>query len=278
MIPSGIADECADELVDQLRMHRDLGWEHIEIRNIDGTTIDTLDDASLDKAVETLASHGMKASALASDIGKLWLDGERALPFQHDVDALEILLRRAKRLDCRYIRVMGYRTESLSEDELRDEAVARLKDLSAMAQAADVYLGLENCVGWHDRSGRHMCEFLDRVGSEYLVCLYDTGNPVSHRRDATEFYEAVKDRIAYIHIKDAEPAGQPFTYPGDGAGRVRHVLQDQYERGYRGFVSIEPHLGPSAHLPHMKQDRGVPWETYGEYGRRINRILAEITS
>ena len=40
---SGIADECAERLKDQITMHKLLGWDYIELRNIDGKTIDTTD-------------------------------------------------------------------------------------------------------------------------------------------------------------------------------------------------------------------------------------------
>jgi len=273
---SGIADECAAGIEAQSQMHVELGWKHIDIRNVDATTIDTLDDASFERVVSTLAAHGIQASCLASDVGKLWLDGEQARPFEDDVESLKGLIARAKRLSCRFIRVMGYRTKDLPDARWRDEAVARLKQLSAMAEDEDVLLGLENCVGWHSQSGRRICEFLDRVGSEHLVCLYDTGNPPSHGVDPLDFYEAVRDRIRYIHLKDAAGEGWRFAFPGEGICEVRCILEDQYKRGYRGCVAIEPHMAPSAHLPNMKSDRGGPSDMYRTYGDKANLLLAEI--
>lgn len=275
MILSGIGDECADTIEEQCRAHAQLGWEYIDIRNVDATTIDTLDDARFEHVTQALAEHGIKASCLASDIGKLWLDGEQARPFDDDVVSLERLIARAERLSCRFIRVMGYRTQSLTEQQWRDEAVARLKQLAAVAEQSGVYLALENCVGWHAQSGLRMCEFLDRVGSPHVVCLYDTGSPPGHGSDPIEFYEAVRDRVRYIHVKDATGAGT-FTFPGDGICQVRRVLEDQCKRGYTGFVSIEPHMAPSAHLPNMKGDRARSSEMYLEYGGRMNTLLSEV--
>lgn len=276
MFLSGIADECAAGIEAQAQAHAELGWKYIEIRNVDGTTIDTLGDAPFEDVVSVLAAQGIQASCLASDVGKQWLDGEHARPFQEEVDSLRGLIARAQRLSCRFIRVMGYRTQDLPDARWRDEAIARLKELSAIAAAEDILLGLENCVGWHSHSGRRMCEFLDGVGSDHLVCLYDTGNPPGHGADPLAFYEAVCDRIRYIHVKDVAEGGRPFTFPGEGIGEIRRILADQYRRGYRGFVSIEPHMAHSAHLPNMTDDRGGPADVYRAYGKKANRLLAEI--
>ena len=273
---SGIADECADEIEEQVRAHLDLGWQYIEIRNVDRATVDTMDAELFEHVATTLAAHHVQASCLASDVGKLWLDGDAAKPFDQDAASLRGLAAKAKRLECRYIRVMGYRTESLPDTAWRDESVARLKDLCAIARDGGVVLALENCVGWHAQSGRRMCEFLDRVGSDRLVCLYDTANARDHDCDPTEFYEAVADRVAYIHVKDTAPGGRPFTFPGEGTCGVRHVLEDQLRRGYQGFVSIEPHMAPSAHMRRLKSDQGPPGEVYRACGRRLNEMLADV--
>ena len=39
MFYSGIADEGAEDLASQVRAHRELGWKHIELRNLSGTNL-----------------------------------------------------------------------------------------------------------------------------------------------------------------------------------------------------------------------------------------------
>ena len=194
-----------------------------------------------------------------------------------DINTLNKLIGFAKELNCKFIRVMAYKRDQLSEDSWRDEGARRLGELSKIAQKHNVYLALENCVGWHAESGKRMAELLDIVGSDNLVCLYDTGNPQSHHgMDAWDYYEAVKERIAYIHIKDSLGEGKGFTYPGEGVSYVYDILNDQYKKGFKGFVSIEPHMAKSAHKPELGGTSRIAWETYNEHGIKLNELINKI--
>ncbi|MFW5856110.1 MAG: sugar phosphate isomerase/epimerase family protein, partial [Bacillota bacterium] len=173
---TGIGDESADRFEDQLKMHQRLGWDYIEIRNVNGITIDTLSEELFEKMVYLLEEKDINVSCLASDIGKLKL-GESNEPFSRDIESLHKLISYAQKLDCKYIRVMGYRQGDLSLKEWRKESIRRLKELSGIAEKNDINLGLENCVGWHADSGKRMKEVLKEVNSPNLVCLFDIGNP-----------------------------------------------------------------------------------------------------
>lgn len=274
---SGIADEAGDSLAQQMAMHNKLGFDYIEIRNVDRVTVDTMSDEAFGAMLTQLGDNNLKISCLASDVGKLRLAGDRFKPFEADVTSLELLLKRAKLADCQYIRVMGYNPGGVSDDVWLSESVERLTVLSKMAQQAGVYLALENCAGWYANSGKDMAYFLDRVGSDHLVCLYDTGNPVcQHEADGWEFYLNVRERIKYVHIKDAIGNGEHFTYPGEGDAKVPEILADLYKLGYKGFVSIEPHMSASAHRPNTTYIVDTPEKTYYTYGSMLKELISRI--
>ena len=44
MFYSGIADEGAEDLAGQIRAHQELGWKHVEIRNLSGTNLTDITD------------------------------------------------------------------------------------------------------------------------------------------------------------------------------------------------------------------------------------------
>ncbi len=274
---SGIADEAGDSITEQIAVHKRLGFNYIEVRNVDRITVDTMSDERFKAVMAQLNSNNIRISCLASDVGKLHLSGEKYMPFEKDVASLESLLKRAVRAGCSFIRVMGYRPGGeVSNDEWLAQSVERLKVLADMAKKSGVYLALENCVGWYANSGKDMAYFLERVASDHLVCLYDTGNPVcQHGADSWEFYQNVKERIGYVHIKDATGHGEHYTYPGEGDGKVPEILADLYKRGYSGFVSIEPHMTASAHRPDTKYIMGTPEETYYKYGTTLINLIKE---
>ena len=55
MFYSGIADEGAEDLGGQVRAHQELGWKHIEIRNLSGTNLTDITDEEFEQAATALA-------------------------------------------------------------------------------------------------------------------------------------------------------------------------------------------------------------------------------
>ena len=86
-----------------------------------------------------------------------------------------------------------------------------------------------------------------------------------------EFYEAVKDHVVYVHIKDGvfRDGHMHYTYPGEGQGDVRRIVADLVARGYDGGFSMEPHLAAIFHDPVTGlPDPAKMHDTYVEDGRR----------
>ena len=57
-----------------------------------------------------------------------------------------------------------------------------------------------------------------------------------------ENWKLLKPYTAHIHIKDAVLSDGHIVPAGKGDGGIGQVLPDAYRSGYRGFVSLEPHL------------------------------------
>jgi len=123
-----------------------------------------------------------------------------------------------------------------------------------------------------------------------LKLVFDTGNPIFTLdrsrpepypyQSAWEFYRQVRDHVAYVHIKDGkmDQAANKAVYgwPGEGDGDVRRICADLAKRGYDGGISIEPHMGAVFHDPSIKTDGAARFATYVEYGRRMERLLADV--
>jgi 3-dehydroshikimate dehydratase len=48
--------------------------------------------------------------------------------------------------------------------------------------------------------------------------------------------------VTHVHIKDAVFADGSVRPAGDGDGQVAHLLKTLDQRGYAGFLTLEPHL------------------------------------
>src|SRR5262249_45628139 len=97
------------------------------------------------------------------------------------------------------------------------------------------------------------------------------------KQSSWEFYENVREHIAYVHIKDGiwDEAQQKhvYTYPGEGQGDVRRIVRDLLERGYAGGFSMEPHMAVVFHEGDSNASDALRFDTYVEYGRRFMRLL-----
>lgn len=280
MFYSGIADEAAREARLQVEAHRDLGWNHIELRNVSGTNIVDLPDGDFEDVRDLLRKSGLQVSCFASQIAN-WarpINGD----FERDASELRRAIPRMRRLSTPFIRCMSYPNADPAwpDDRWREEAIRRMRALAEIAEGGGVILVHENCSGWGGLSPGRTLDLLAEVRSPHLKLVFDTGNPAQYGQDAWKYYEAVRDHIAYVHIKDYLPRGQAgeeqASYPGEGICRVRDIVADLLARGYKGGFSIEPHIASVIHLQKDIEDPRAAYRTYLEYGRRFMKLVEEI--
>ena len=280
MFFSGISDEAGQPVDVQIKAHKELGWDHLELRMIDGENVTAIDDAKFEMVCERLAEAGLKVSCFGSAIAN-WARPITSDP-QTDIDDLARAIPRMQRLGVPFIRVMSYPNDKdnpMPDNEWRDEAIRRMKKLAAMAEDGGVILAHENCSGWGGLSAENSNILLGEVDSPALKVLFDTGNPVTYRQNAWDYYQKVYDNIVYVHIKDAriENDAEVYTYCGEGDGYVKEIVGDLLAKGYDGGFSIEPHLAAIIHTGETTDDSSKLYDSYTEYGRRLMRIVEEVT-
>jgi sugar phosphate isomerase/epimerase len=280
IVLSGLADEAASDLPTQIAVHRELGWDHIELRLVDGQNIaGQLPDEAFEKAAAELEESGISVTGFGSAIGN-W---SRSIKdsFEIDLQELRTAIPRMHRLGVRYIRTMSWLGDGVEESAWRDEAVRRYRELAAMAEDGGVFLAHENCTGWGGLNAGNMLRLIEEVGSEHVVVLFDIGNTVSHGFPAWEFYEGVKGQIRYLHVKDCvvNPEGgrsERFRYPGEGDAMVREILADAVGSGYQGVISIEPHIASVVHDSANDPSPQFMRESYVKYARMLEEMLRDI--
>lgn len=279
MFFSGISDEAGQPIATQIKAHKELGWKHLELRMVDGTNITQLSDADFDAVVAAVQEAEMEVSCFGSAIAN-W-----ARPItcdaQIDIDDLKQAIPRMKRLGTPFIRVMSYPNDPenpIDEPAWRKEAIARMKTLAKIAEDGGIILAHENCSGWGGLSADNSNILLEEVDSPALKVVYDTGNPVSYKQDAWEYYQKVYDHIAYVHIKDANlvDGEAVYCYCGDGQGFVKETIADLLSKGYTGGFSIEPHLAAIIHTGETTNNADELYNSYTEYGRRLMAIVDEV--
>jgi sugar phosphate isomerase/epimerase len=274
----GITDEASPLLEGQLAAHEELGWTAIELRTVGGVNVCEMDDPPFDAVARLVEERRFQVPCLASAIAN-W---SRPITADFSRDRADLLRAapRARRLGARFIRIMSWPNDGLPAAQWRREALARLRELSRIAEAEGVTLVLENCSGWASQSPRELREAIDETGCDRLRIVFDTGNAVADggsREDSWIFYEAARPFIAHVHVKDCvrEASGEVrYTWPGEGWGMVPEVLEDLHATGWDGAVSIEPHITGQIHRGSAGGEAEGARTIYCEYGRRTAGLLA----
>jgi sugar phosphate isomerase/epimerase len=276
---AAVGDEAGPGLDSQLAAVRRLGWDLVELRNVDGQALADLPAAAFDRLVHRLAAAGLGTVCVDSRIAN-WARPVTG-PLDLDVAELDVLAERCAALGTRYVRVMSYPNDGLPDEEWGREAVRRLRLLAERAEQAGLVLLHENCSGWAGRDADRVLRLLAEVDSPALGLVFDTGNGVEYGYDAyellAELLAAVPDRIRHVQVKDAAgTAAEPdYCWPGEGRCRVADCLRLLLDSGYRGVVSAEPHMVVRPHAGIDRVERaGDGVDVVVEYGRRLAALVA----
>lgn len=296
MYLTGFADEAGAGIEVQIQATKELGWNHIEARNIDGVNIHDLPESEFEKVALKFDAAGIQVNCFGSAVanwGKQITD-----PFEITLEEIDRIVPRMHRLGSKLIRIMSYaickdEQGNDSMNQLKEERFRRLREVVQRFAAEGILPVHENCMNYGGMSYQNTLELIENVPGLKLV--FDTGNPVFTddrrmprpypKQSSWEFYSAVKEHIAYLHIKDGVYLSESsssifpdcrFTFAGDGDGDVNRILSDLLKNGYDGGISMEPHLDVVFHDESITAKEEIQYANYVKYGRRFMKLLGEI--
>lgn len=172
------------------------------------------------------------------------------------------LLATAKALDAQLFMVVPYCSDAqiaqalaMTKDAVRESMAAGFRLAVELGKEYDLKVCFETTP--HDAfalSGTEDCLWmLDQV--EGLGLVFDTANMLPHGEDTLESYEALKDRILYVHLKDValrpmDPEQQTLEHTkdgqqmcgvvwGEGVIPVKEVAARLARDGYTGSYAVE---------------------------------------
>ena len=283
MYLTGFADEASQDLAAQIKVTKELGWNAIESRNIWGTNIHDLSEEEFEKVLKMLDEAQVHVNCFGSAICNWARDVND--DWNITLGQVKRAIPRMKKLGTRLIRIMSFKTYE-SGDQKAQKRFRLLREVNDMFCSEGLLPVHENCMNYGGRSWQHSLELVENVPGLKLV--FDTGNPVyniDHSKgsdvwqDSWEFYQNIKDHIAYIHIKDGfnpQPGKKDvYSYPGEGVGYTWEIMKDLKESGYNGGISIEPHMAAVFHDADASGNENGE-EIYLEYGRRLMKYLEQI--
>ena len=236
---SGFSDEISSDFDTQLETVKNLGMEYISIRGVNEKNFSEYTIEEVKEYIKPkLDEYKVKVSSIGSPIGKVFIDDEEG--FGKQISLLEKLCEMAKILDCKYIRM--FMPKDKNPEDYKDEVIKKLKIFTEIAEKHDIVLLHENEKDiYGDISSRCLTIFKE-VGSEHFKGIFDFANFVQCMEDTRECYELLKEYIVYYHIKDAVKEDKENVVCGTGQGKIEEILTDAIKDGYKGFLTLEPHL------------------------------------
>jgi len=249
-----ITDEISEDLEHALAVCNDLNIREVELRSIWNTSIVEHNDDALGRIERMLADGGFAVCGIASPFLKCHIAGDGAAEGRtHSAtqttrdqqwDVLARSLEVATRLNAPVVRTFSF-WRVADPESVRDDILATLQDATERVRMAGKLLGLENEHACNIATGEEAAWYLERIPDATLGLIWDPGNEAAlGHAPLPDGYNAVRDRIHHVHIKDATSLGEPVGFTVIGEGIIPY--EDQFrllkEDGYDGVLSLETHF------------------------------------
>ncbi|HEX8325049.1 MAG TPA: sugar phosphate isomerase/epimerase family protein [Tepidisphaeraceae bacterium] len=244
---AAFSDEIDPAIGPQIDHCRRNGVTHIELRSVD--KINVLDfSTDQRKAIKSaLTDAGLGVVAIGSPIGKVAIDQ----PWGEHFDRFKIAVDAAEYFGARLIRVFSYYPpggEGKGDVSPHAEQIFdRFRQKVEYVQERNVTLVHENEKGIFGEGVQNCLALMKAVNSPKLRTAFDFANFVQAREKPINNWPLLKPYTTHIHIKDAAMSDGHVVPAGHGDGDIEAILKDAYASGYRGFLTLEPHLKVAGH-------------------------------
>lgn len=236
---SAFADEISPDLDEQIRVCKDCSVTHIELRGVNQKNVLDFDKPLRAEINAKLAASGLGVISIASPIGKVTIDSDwhpHFDRFKHAVDLAEFF-------GAPYIRLFSYYPPA-GGDILahRDEVLRRMQAKTDYVKDRPVVLLHENETKIYGEKCPECLDLMRSINSPKLKSAFDFANFIQAGDKPAENWPVLKPYTVHIHIKDALTGSGKVVPAGQGNGHIPEILADAWNSGYRGFLSLEPHL------------------------------------
>lgn len=238
---SAFADEINEEVNEQIRVLKETGIHHIEIRGLDGKNVSELTETEAKAYKAKFDEKGIRVSSIGSPIGKIGIKD----PFEEHLALFEHVLKLARIFESPYIRMFSFFIDEEEDPEQYKEEVIRRWQafLEAAKEYEEITLLHENEKDIFGDTPERCLYLLEALDSPKVKAAFDPANFVQCDVEVyPRAYNLLVGHIAYMHIKDANFKDHEVEPAGLGDGQVATVLEQLIKRGYQGFASLEPHL------------------------------------
>jgi 3-dehydroshikimate dehydratase len=258
---AAFADEISPDLDEQVRVCRANGVSHFELRGVNNLNVLAFPKALRHEIRDKLRDNGMGVVSIGSPVGKSKVNES----WDRESDRFKVAVELAEFFGAPFVRIFSYYAPDPAEDvrKYRDEVLRRMRaKVDYLATVEGVTLVHENEKDIYGDRGEHCLDLMRAVDSPKFRCAFDFANFAQLGERPRDNWALLKPYTAHIHIKDWQMATGKVVPAGEGDGDIAAILADAYRSGYRGFLSLEPHLKVAGH-------------SHGETGPELFKVAAD---
>ena len=240
------ADEASGQIDRQIAAMQRNGLQGLEIRGVDGQNIS---DITIEKAREVrrkVDDAGLCVWSMGSPIGKISIESDG---FAAHLDKLRRTLVLADVLGAKNLRMFSFYMPADKAAQWKNKVFDQVGEMLRVAEGSGIAMCHENEKGIYGDNAQRCFELLEAFPQ--MDGIFDPANFFQCGQDTAEAWKLLRDRIKYLHIKDALADGRVVP-AGMGIGNVRAILDDFRARGGNA-VTIEPHLSVFAGLKNLER-------------------------
>lgn len=265
------ADEASPDLSGQINALKRNGASYIELRGVNGKNVSELTAEEACEAKKMLDDGGISVFSIGSPIGKIDMNDD----FDAHLSKYKHVIELAEIFEAKRIRMFSF----YGAEGRKNDVIERLNKLISVTPD-HITLCHENEKGIYGETPEGCLEILDALPR--LRAVFDPANFVQCGINTLTAWEMLKNKVDYLHIKDA--VGQTVVPAGEGEGNVKQIVSEYFKLGGE-VISMEPHLSNFVGLSGLEREGEVTKMAYSYASTdeafdaaftAINKVLAEV--
>ncbi len=243
-----ISDEISRDPLTASEIAASWGLKHLELRSFYGDRAPRGMTASDVETVRSSAEQfGLDVPSISPGLFKITLDDERI--DAHRGDLRVQCLDMAEMLGATTMVVFPHVRPSpeTPDDAWPPEVVEDLRETARMAADRNITVALETEKPCYGASGQSMRKLIEVIDEPNCGANWDPANHHAYTGESFEAgYEALRDVLVHVHVKDARIEDGERTVVPAGEGEIgwRAQVRALIEDGYDGLMVVETHFRP----------------------------------
>jgi sugar phosphate isomerase/epimerase len=250
---SAYGDEISSDLQEQLKVIKELNINYLDIRGAWDKNVLEFDNNDVAKVKQGCKEYGIKVGWIGSPVGKSPI----IIPMEEELAKLNRIFEIAESVGTNRIRMFSFfppdTSNNMHYDLYLKEATDRIGQMVKLAEQKGFFLSLENEKGVVGDIPERCHFILHDINSQHLKFTWDPANFVQCgvSRVVERAWDRLGKYITCVHVKDALLTNGKVKPSGEGDGQVKDLLSNLRDTNYKGFLSLEHHLGKSVSNTHI---------------------------